>query len=75
MELEEIEEEGKIHCGHRLLNEPRNAAIGGLAHEFAHLLLGHTGRGSLEHESQAHKLASSGELRMKQRSCTDVLAF
>lgn len=75
MELEEIGEEGKIHCGHRLLNEPKNAAIGALAHEFAHLFLGYTGRGSLEHERQADKLASSGDLRMKQRSCADVLVF
>jgi len=57
VEHEDLEEEGKVFCDPRLLNMPKNVAIGTLAHEFAHLFLGHTGRGGLRDEYQADELA------------------
>ncbi len=57
VEREDIEEEGKIFCDPRLVNMAKNVAIGTLAHEFAHLFLGHTGAGSLQGEYQADELA------------------
>jgi len=57
VERADIEEEGKIFCNPRLVNMAKNVAIGILAHEFAHLFLGHTGARSLQCEYQADELA------------------
>lgn len=51
-------DDGRIICSPSLLNMPRHVAIGILAHEFAHVFLGHTGEGGLENEYEADKLAS-----------------
>jgi len=52
-------EEGKIFCDPKLLNMPRDVAIGALAHEFAHLFLRHGmgGKGDLRKEHEADALA------------------
>ena len=44
-------------CDQSLLDIPRNVAIGILAHEFAHLFLGHPVTGGLQDEYQADGLA------------------
>jgi len=52
-----VEEEGNIFCDPSLLNLPWDVAIGTLAHEFAHVFLGHTGKGGLGDEREADALA------------------
>lgn len=52
-----VEEEGKIFCDPRLVNMPKDVAIGTLAHEFAHLFLGHTGQGGVQEDYEADSLA------------------
>ena len=52
-----VEREGNVVCDPSLLGLPKDVAIGTLAHEFAHLFLGHTGRGGLQDEYQADELA------------------
>ena len=46
-----------IFCDPRLLDSPTDVAIGTLAHEFAHLFLGHTGKGGLQEDYEADELA------------------
>jgi len=50
-------EEGKVFYAPSLLDMPKDVAIGTLAHEFAHLFLGHTGEGGLREEYEADGLA------------------
>ena len=50
-------EDGKIFCDSSLLNIAKDIAIGTLAHEFAHLFLGHPVSGGLEDEYKADELA------------------
>ena len=50
-------DEGKIYLGSDLLNEPKDVAVGTIAHEFAHLFLGHIGPGTLQYENEADTLA------------------
>ena len=50
-------DEENIHLDPDLLNEPRDIAIGTIAHEFAHVFLGHVGPGSLQNEYVADTLA------------------
>jgi hypothetical protein len=57
VEREDVEEEGRIFCDPRLLNMPKDVAVGTLAHEFAHLFLGHIGPGCLQNEYKADELA------------------
>ncbi|MCJ7743349.1 MAG: DUF45 domain-containing protein [Dehalococcoidales bacterium] len=57
IERESIEDEGKIYFDPRLLKMAKKVAIGTIAHEFAHLFLGHTGPGSLQGEYEADDLA------------------
>lgn len=52
-----VEEGGKIFCDSSLLNIAKDIAIGTLAHEFAHLFLGHPVSGGLEDEYKADELA------------------
>ena len=52
-----VESEGKIFCDPSLLNQPRDVAIGTLAHEFAHVFLRQTGNGGLKDEHEVDALA------------------
>lgn len=52
-----VEEKGNVFCDPSLLGLPKDVAIGALAHEFAHVFLGHTGRGGLQEDYQADELA------------------
>ena len=58
VERENIEDEGKITFDPKLLTMPKSVAIGIIAHEFAHLFLGHIGHGGLKDEDAADALAS-----------------
>lgn len=50
-------DEENIYLYSDLLNEPKDVAIGTIAHEFAHLFLGHAAPGSLQNEYEADTLA------------------
>jgi len=50
-------DEENINLDSDLLNEPKDVAIGTIAHEFAHLFLGHAAPGSLQDEYEADTLA------------------
>jgi len=52
-----VDPEGIIFCDPSLLNLPWGVAIGTLVHEFAHVFLGHTGKGGLADEREADALA------------------
>jgi hypothetical protein len=49
-------EDGKVFCDPNLLELPKDVAIGTLAHEFAHVFLGHMGE-SLAEDYEADDLA------------------
>lgn len=51
------EGEGILFLDPSLLDLPTDVAIGTLAHEFAHLFLGHTGKGGLQEDYEADELA------------------
>jgi hypothetical protein len=51
-------EEAKVFCDPSLLDMPRDAAVGKLAHEFANLFLKHTGKGGVFDEQEVDALAS-----------------
>lgn len=53
-----VEPEGSVFLDPSLLNLPRNIAVGIIAHEFAHIFLGHTGKGGLHDKREADALAS-----------------
>jgi hypothetical protein len=57
VEREDSEDVAIVVCDPRLLNEPRKVALGTIAHEFAHLFLGHIAPSGLENEYQADDLA------------------
>jgi len=65
-------EEGKVFCDLSLLDMPRDVAIGTLAHEFAHLFLRHTGKGSVRDEWEADALASKWGSQKKSKQCASV---
>ncbi len=50
-------DEENIYLDSDLLKEPKDVAIGTIAHEFAHLFLGHAAPGSLQNEYEADTLA------------------
>jgi len=52
-------DEENINLDPHLLNEPKDVAIGTIAHEFAHLFLGHVAPGSLQNEYEADTLAEN----------------
>jgi hypothetical protein len=52
-------DEENIYLDPDLLKEPKDVAIGTIAHEFAHLFLGHTGSGSLQQDYEADNLAEN----------------
>jgi len=51
-----VEKEGVIHFDPSLLDLPTDIAIGTVAHEFAHLFLGHTCKG-VQEDYEADELA------------------
>ena len=57
VERESIEDEGKIFFDPKVLKMPKDVAIGLIAHEFAHLFLGHDGGGGLKDEDAADAFA------------------
>ena len=50
-------DQGEVLLSPSLLNLPWDIAIGTLAHEFAHVFLGHTGMAGLQEEHEADALA------------------
>ena len=56
-ERTDVEEEANIFCAPKLLDMPRGVAVGILAHEFAHVFLGHARKGGLLDEHEVDALA------------------
>ena len=52
-----VEHEANVFFDPKLLDMPRDVAIGTLAHEFAHVFLKHTGKGGLLEDHKADALA------------------
>lgn len=67
-----VEEEGNIFCDPSLLDVPKDVAIGTLAHEFAHLFLGHTGKGGLREEYEADALAHQWGFKEQIRAMRNI---
>lgn len=53
----DVQKEGIIFFDPSLLDLPTDIAIGTVAHEFAHLFLGHTGKGGIQEDYEADELA------------------
>jgi hypothetical protein len=68
-------EVGRLYSDPRLMELPREVALGLIAHEFAHLYLEHTSGGSVEGEYEADDLANRWGFQNEVKAMRQFLGF